>query len=81
MTRLLGPKDLFAESEFEEILSPLVEPETATDKAAIDQLLLELEVLSNRPSTNAKMGVLLSSFLLHGFYHWAVKLRDQRWLT
>ena len=64
MTRLLGPKDLFAESEFQEILSPLVEPETATDKAAIDQLLLELEVLSNRPTTNAKMGVLLSSFLL-----------------
>ena len=64
MTRLLGPKDLFAESEFEEVLSPLVEPETATDKVAIDHLLLGLDILSDRPTTNAKMGVLLSSFLL-----------------
>jgi len=64
MTRLLGPKDLFVESEFEEVLSPLVEPETATDKAAIDHFLLELDILSDRPTTNAKMGVLLSSFLL-----------------
>jgi len=49
---------------FKQVLSPLVEPATDATEAQIDQLLEGLNCLSDRPSTNAKLRVLLSSFLL-----------------
>ena len=55
---------LFAAYDFKEVLSPLIEPETKVDQAAIDGLLLDLGCLSNRPTANAKFRVLLSSFIM-----------------
>lgn len=68
-TKLLSSKkDLernpFAGVQFNEILSPIIEPATETDTAAIDQLLSDLGCLSDRPTANAKIRVLLSSFLM-----------------
>ena len=50
--------------EFNEIVSPLLEPATQDSKAIVDQLLSDLGCLSNRPTTNAKARMLLSSFLM-----------------
>ena len=55
---------LFGVENFPEVMSPLVEPDTATDQSAIDELLGGLGCLSNRASSNEKMRVLLSSFLM-----------------
>lgn len=57
---------------FNQVLSPLVEPATDATAAQIDQLLEGLGCLSDRPSSNAKLRVLLSSFLLQ-----AQRLQDR----
>lgn len=57
---------------FNEMLSPLVEPATDATEAQIDKHLEGLGCLSIRPSTNAKLRVLLSSFLLQ-----AQRLQDR----
>ena len=64
--RLLGssPDDIVAAADFKEILSPMVEPEDVADHQIIKALLQELGLLSNRPTTNHKLAVLMSSFLL-----------------
>lgn len=67
MTKLLGStrlEHLFEKKEFPEVLSPLLEPESPSDLSAINQYLYELGCLSNRPSSNTKMAVLLSSFIM-----------------
>jgi hypothetical protein len=56
--------NLFVSDQFHEVLSPLLEPDTATDTAKIDRLLYDLGCLTNGTSSNTKMRVLLSSFLL-----------------
>ena len=56
--------NLFSNAEFHEILAPSSEPATDVDNGAIDLLLYELGCLGNRPTSNAKMRVLLSSFLM-----------------
>ena len=64
--RLLGssPDDIFAAAGFKEILSPMVEPEDVADHQIIEALLQELGPLSSRTTTNHKLAVLMSSFLL-----------------
>lgn len=67
MTKLLGPNrldHLFEKQNFEEVLSLLVEPESPADSEVINQYLADLHCYSNRPSSNAKMAVLLSSFIM-----------------
>jgi hypothetical protein len=49
---------------FNEIVSPQIEPATESSAVAIDQLLAELGCLGDRPTSNAKVRVLLSSFLM-----------------
>ena len=49
--------------KFNEIVSPQIEPATVRSTAAIDQLLADLGCLG-RPTANAKVRVLLSSFLM-----------------
>ena len=64
--RLLSssPDDIFAAADFKEILSPMVEPEDVADHQIIEALLQELGLLSSRITTNHKLAVLMSSFLL-----------------
>ena len=50
--------------QFDEVMSPQIEPATESSTAAIDQLLADLGCLGDRPTTNAKVRVLLSSFLM-----------------
>ena len=50
--------------QFNEIVSPQIEPATESSAVAIDQLLAELGCLGDRPTSNAKVRVLLSSFLM-----------------
>jgi len=50
--------------QFDEVMSPQIEPATESSTAAIDQLLADLGCLGDRPTTNAKFRVLLSSFLM-----------------
>ena len=50
--------------QFNEIVSPQIEPATESSTAAIDQLLADLGCLGDRPTANAKVRVLLSSFLM-----------------
>ena len=57
-------ENLFVSDQFREVVSPLVEPETASDIAIIDRLLDDLDCLTTGTVSNAKMRVLLSSFLL-----------------
>ena len=49
---------------FNEILSPQIEPTTESSTAAIYQLLADLGFLGDRPTSTAKVRVLLSSFLM-----------------
>lgn len=49
---------------FNEIVSPQIEPATESSAVAIDQLLADLGCLGDRPTSNAKVRVLLSSFLM-----------------
>ena len=49
---------------FNEIVSPQIEPATENSAVAIDQLLADLGCLGDRPTSNAKVRVLLSSFLM-----------------
>ena len=49
---------------FNEIVSPQIEPATENSEVAIDQLLADLGCLGDRPTSNAKVRVLLSSFLM-----------------
>jgi len=46
---------------FNEIVSPQIEPATESSAVVIDQLLADLECLGDRPTSNAKVRVLLSS--------------------
>ena len=62
--KLLGPIDLFANDQFAEVFSPLVEPTDASTSIEINRLLGELGFSSERPSTMIKFKVLLSSFLM-----------------
>ena len=50
--------------KFNEIVSPQIEPATESGTVAIDQLLADLGCLRDRPTANAKVRVLLSSFLM-----------------
>ena len=50
--------------KFNEIVSPQIEPATESGTVAIDQLLADLGCLGDRPTANAKVRVLLSSFLM-----------------
>ena len=50
--------------KFNEIMSPQIEPATENSAVAIDQLLADLGCLGDRPTSNAKVRVLLSSFLM-----------------
>ena len=50
--------------KFNEIVSPQIEPATESSTVAIDQLLTDLGCLGDRPTSNAKVRVLLSSFLM-----------------
>jgi hypothetical protein len=50
--------------KFNEIMSPQIEPATEISAVAIDQLLADLGCLGERPTSNAKVRVLLSSFLM-----------------
>ena len=50
--------------QFNEIVSPQIEPATESSTVAIDQLLTDLGCLGDRPTSNAKVRVLLSSFLM-----------------
>ena len=65
--RLRSPKDedelefMFLGDEFSEILSILAEPDDETSDERVDQLLTQLGLLSNRPTSNQKFRVLLSS--------------------
>jgi hypothetical protein len=65
--KLTSGKDLHAGhflAEFKETIAPWFEPATGATEAKIDKLLKGLGCLSDRPSSNAKLRVLLSSFLL-----------------
>ena len=55
---------MFGASKFAEVLSILAEPEGEFSISLIDQLLAKLGILSDRPSSNKKLRVLLSSFLI-----------------
>ena len=55
---------MFGASKFAEVLSILAEPEDEFSISLIDQLLAKLGILSDRPSSNQKLRVLLSSFLI-----------------
>ena len=50
--------------QFNEIVSPQIEPATESSTVAIDQLLTDLGCLGDRPTSNAKVRILLSSFLM-----------------
>jgi len=68
-TRLLSsdwekPENQFVSKQFNEVLSPLIEPDTDADIAIVDGLLGGLGCLSSGTVTNAKMRTLLSSFIL-----------------
>ena len=66
------PDPFYIHPVFKQVLSPLVEPATDATEAQIDKLLEGLGCLSGRPTTNAKLRVLLSSFLLQ-----AQRLKDR----
>jgi hypothetical protein len=67
-----NPDPFYTHHVFEQVLSPLVEPATDATEAQIDKLLEGLGCLDVRPSSNAKLRVLLSSFLLQ-----AQRLQDR----
>jgi hypothetical protein len=50
--------------KFNEIVSPQIEPATESSALTIDRLLADLGCLGDRPTSNAKVRVLLSSFLI-----------------
>lgn len=50
--------------KFNEIVSSQIEPAKENSAVAIDQLLEDLGCLGDRPTSNAKVRVLLSSFLM-----------------
>ena len=62
-TTLFGPDALFFNDKFAEVLSPLVEVDEE-HRSSIDQMLQELDCLSDRPSSNDKIAALLASFLM-----------------
>ena len=57
-------KTSWGRREFQEVVSPQIEPATESSTVAIDQLLTDLGCLGDRPTSNAKVRVLLSSFLM-----------------
>ena len=57
-------KTVWGRPEFKEIMSPQLEPATESSAAAINQFLVDLECLNGRHTSNAKLQVLLSSFLM-----------------
>ena len=57
-------ENLFVSDQFAEVLSPLLEPEADADTSIIDGLLHDLGCLSGGTVSNAKMRVLLSSFIV-----------------
>ena len=57
-------KTSWGRHEFQEVVSPQIEPATESSTVAIDQLLEDLGCLEDRPTSNAKVRVLLSSFLM-----------------
>ena len=63
-TKLLGPKDVFATDEFAEVLSPLVEPADEDASSVLVDQLKRLGFASERPTSLAKLKVLLASFLM-----------------
>ena len=77
--RLRSPEDeesiqfLFNGNDFAEVLSILVEPQGETTIKSIDDLLMELGLQSDRPTSKQKLRVLLSSFLIQ-----AKRLQDRQ---
>ena len=63
-TKLLGPKDVFATDEFAEVLSPLVEPADEDASSVLVDQRKRLGFASERPTSLAKLQVLLASFLM-----------------
>ena len=57
-------KTSWGRPEFQEVVSPQIEPATESSTVAIDQILADLGCLGDRPTSNAKVRVLLSSFLM-----------------
>ena len=57
-------KTSWGRPEFQEVVSPQIEPATESSTVAIDQFLADLGCLGDRPTSNAKVRVLLSSFLM-----------------
>jgi hypothetical protein len=57
-------KTSWGRHEFQEVVSPHIEPATESSAVAIDQLLADLGCLGDRPTSNAKLRILLSSFLM-----------------
>ena len=57
-------KTSWGRPEFQEVVSPQIEPATESSAVTIDQLLEDLGCLGDRPTSNAKVRVLLSSFLM-----------------
>lgn len=57
-------KTSWGRPEFQEVVSPQVEPATESSTVAIDRLLADLGCLGDRPTSNAKVRILLSSFLM-----------------
>lgn len=62
-TKLVSSKAVPFHPEFSEVVSPRMEPATVESKAIMDKLLLDLRCLGDRPKTNEKYRMLLSSFL------------------
>jgi hypothetical protein len=64
LTKLVSSKKTPFLPEFNQIISPKTEPSTEGSKLAIDEYLTKLGFLNNRPTSNAKAAVILSSFLM-----------------
>ena len=62
-TKLVSNKTMPFLPEFNQIISPKTEPSTESSSLAIDEYLTKLGCLSDRPTSNAKAAVILSSFL------------------
>jgi len=75
--KLLGHEDGFGSTtpEFDEIISPLVEPADNMTLKKVVQLLSDLGFTKERPSSQTKLRVLMSSFLMQAM---RLEVRAQR---
>jgi hypothetical protein len=63
LTKLVSHKTMSFYPEFNQIISPKTEPSTEGSRLAIDEYLTKLGCLGDRPTSNDKAAVILSSFL------------------